>query len=148
MIDKDPQRGAAVISTLFAGLFLCMLAAFVRSKLPIWDKLASGEKFWTLFALVFAITLTLSGVIYAIFSWRLVGLFHGTLMLCLAGLMLYGVVFALRGPQADDPAAGIVAGANFIFMVVFIAVGTIAALCGTGVLYSTLPQEQKDSKSG
>jgi hypothetical protein len=143
-VDKDFQRSAGVISTIFAVLFLCMLAAFVQPKLPIWHKLPAAEKFWTIFASAYAGTLALSGLMYAICTWRVVGLFHGALMLCLAGLALYGIVFTRAAPQVGDPAAGVAASANIVLTVVCSVVGAVAGLCGIGVLYSIFPQARKE----
>ena len=148
MVDKHLQRSAGVLSTLFAILFLGLLSGLAQYKLRFWHTLPAGEKFWAVIASAYAMSLVLSGVIYAIFRWRIVGLLHGMLMLSVAGLMLYAVLFSYSRPQAGDPAAGIVAGANVVLIAVCLVVGVVAALCGVGVLYSALPQAHKGGAGG
>lgn len=109
------------------------------NKFSIWGQLGAGEKFWTIFALIYAIVLTLSGWLYGALKIRAVGLLHAMLMLGIAGLVLYEIAHgAVTNPGVDNAAAGIVAGAN----VVFIIIGVLAASCGVALVCCLFPAKK------
>ena len=132
---KEQSSISVILSALYATLLLCGLSLLVMNKFSIWGQLGAGEKFWTFFALAYAILLTLSGWLYGALKIRAVGLLHATLMLGIAGLVLYEIAHgAVTNPGADNAAGGIVAGANVIFVII----GLLAASCGVAVSVAPL----------
>lgn len=109
------------------------------NKFSIWGQLGAGERFWTIFALVYALVLTLSGWLYGALKMRAVGFLHAALMLVIAGLVFYEIARgAVTNPGADNAAAGIVAGAN----VVFVIIGALAASCGVALMCRLFPAKE------
>jgi hypothetical protein len=136
---KDQPSFSTVLSALFATVLLCGLSLLAMNKFSIWGQLGAGEKFWTIFALIYAIVLTLSGWLYGALKIRAVGLLHAMLMLGIAGLVLYEIAHgAVTNPGVDNAAAGIVAGAN----VVFIIIGVLAASCGVALVCCLFPAKK------
>ena len=138
-MEKEKSPLSVPLSALFASLLLCGLSLLVNNKFSIWDKLGGGEKFWTIFALVYAIILAVSGWLYGALKKRAVGFVHATLMLGIAGLVFYGILNGMvTNPGADNAAAGIIAAANLIFIVI----GALAAGCGIAVMYRLFPTKE------
>jgi hypothetical protein len=136
---KDQPLFSFILSALFATFLLCGLSLLAMNKFSIWGQLGAGEKFWTIFALVYAIVLTLSGWLYGALKIRAIGLLHATLMLSLAGLALYEIARgAVTNPGADNAAAGIIAAANLIFIVI----GVLAASCGVALMCRLFPAKE------
>jgi hypothetical protein len=132
MNNKNLQICVRLASALFATFMMFALALLVQNKFSIWDKLGAREKFWTILASAYAVFLTISGWLYGLLKWRIVGFVHALLMLGIAGLVLYGILGAqVTNPSADDPAAGIIATAN----VAFVAIGAFSAVCGFGIIF-------------
>ena len=92
---KEQSSFSIVLSALFATVLLCGLSLLAMNKFSIWRQLGAGEKFWTIFALVYSIVLTLSGWLYGALKIRAVGLIHATLMLAIAGMVLYEIAHGL-----------------------------------------------------
>lgn len=143
---KAQSSLSIILSASFATLLLFGQSSLTTNKFTIWNKLGTGEKFWTIFALVYAIVLALSGWLYGALKMRAVGLIHATLMLAIAGLVFYGILNGMvTNPGADNAAAGIIAAANLVFVVI----GFLAASCGVAVMChlfppkETLPPENK-----
>jgi hypothetical protein len=115
------------------------MVLLLSNKLTIWSKLGSSERFWTVFASVYASFLVLSGIFYFSTLRRVVGLTHAAFMLGVAGMVGFEII---RGQwtrvSADDAAAGIVATAN----VVFVVGGGLAAIFGIGVLVSSFSKPE------
>jgi hypothetical protein len=136
---KKGSSLSIVLSALFSTLLLCVLSLLASNKFTIWDKIGTGEKFWTIFALVYAIVLTLSGWLYAVSKLRVVGLIHATLMLAIAGLVIYGIFRGMvTNPGVDNAAAGILAAANFVF----VAIGILSASCGLAIFFRLFPAKE------
>jgi len=124
------------LSVLYATLLLCVLAVAEISGLSNWNHLAASEKRWIIFTSTYAIVLTVSGFLYAATEWRAAGITHAGLMLGIAGLVLYEVASGLvASPGPDNAAAGILAAANLVFLVV----GALAAVCGVVVIRRIFP---------
>jgi hypothetical protein len=136
---KPEPSVSTILSALFATLLLCGLSLLAMNKFSIWGQLGAGERFWTIFALVYALVLTLSGWLYGALKMRAVGFLHAALMLVIAGLVFYEIARgAVTNPGADNAAAGIVAGAN----VVFVIIGALAASCGVALMCRLFPAKE------
>src|ERR1035441_8383842 len=117
-MSKSLQRVCAGFSTAYATLLWLGWALLVSNKLTIWSQLGSSERFWTIFASAFASILVLSGIFYFTTLHRVVGFTHAALMLGIAGMVGFEIVRGqVSRPGSDDAAAGIVAAANFVFVV-------------------------------
>jgi len=82
-------------------------------------------------ALIYVIILTVSGWFFAAFKWRLAGFIHAGLMLGIAGIVFYEIMNGIvTSPGSDNAAAGIVAGADLVF----ILLGLFTAICGIAVM--------------
>ena len=136
---QEQSSFSIVLSALFATALLCGLSLLAMNKFSIWGQLGATEKFWTIFAFIYALVLTLSGWLYGALKIRAVGLLHAMLMLGIAGLVLYEIAHgAVTNPGVDNAAAGIVAGAN----VVFIIIGVLAASCGVALVCCLFPAKK------
>jgi hypothetical protein len=136
---KKQSSFSVILSALYATLLLGGLALLAMNKLSIWGQLGAAEKFWTIFALGYALVLTMSGWLYGALKLRAVGILHAALMLAVAGLVLYEAAHGtIANPGKDNAAAGIIAGAN----VVFVIVGLLAAGCGVAVLCRLFPAKE------
>ena len=135
------KKACTLISTLYAAVLFAGLMLIAMNKFTIWDQLGAKEKFWTDFAIVYFFTLVASGYIYFANNSRVSGIIHVALMFGIAGFVLVGLMRGwVSSPGSDNAAAGIVAAANFVFVVA----GGLAALCGIGVSCYALPRNQKD----
>jgi hypothetical protein len=116
---------------LFATLLSGVLALLVINKISIWNHLGTGEKSWVIFASAYAVVLTVSGWLYGALESRVAGTTHAVLMLGIAGMVLYGVLSGfVSSPGSDAAAAGIVAAANLVFVII----GALGAICGIAVM--------------
>jgi hypothetical protein len=124
------------MSALFATLLLCVASLLAINKFSVWGRLGAGEMFWTIFALLYAIVLTLSGWLYGGVKKRAIGLMHATLMIGVAGLFLYeGIAAVADRPKAGNPVAGFVAAVDLACIVI----GLLAAICGIAVMVHLYP---------
>ena len=129
-------------SAMFATLLLFAITLLFLNKLSIWAKIGSVEHFWTLFAVIYIAVLTTSGWLFVLFKGRVTGFIHAGLMLGIAGMVFYGIMRGMvTSPGSDNAAAGIVAGANFLF----ILLGLFTTICGVTVMMY-LFSEKEDSK--
>jgi hypothetical protein len=136
-MSKTHHNLCVSLSALYAVLLWLGLAELVSNKLTIWSHLGASEKFWTIFASAYACALAGSGVLYWMTTRRVVGFIHGALMLGIACLVIFGLMRdGLSSPGSDNAAAGILAAANFAFVVG----GAMAAICGIGVLASVFSE--------
>jgi hypothetical protein len=133
---KEKSLVPVTLSALFATLLSCVLALLVMNKFSIWYHLGTGEKFWTVFASVYAVVLTASGWLYGALESRVAGITHALLMLGIAAMALYGALSGLAAsPGSDNAAAGIIAAANLAL----ILTGVIASACGAAVIRHVFP---------
>jgi hypothetical protein len=138
-MSRSLQRVCTAFSTAYATLLWLGMALLLSNKLTIWSQLGSSERFWTVFASVYASILVLSGILYFTTLRRVAGFTHAALMLGAAGLVGFEIVRGqITRPGNDDAAAGIVAAANLVFVVG----GGLAAIFGIGVLYSSLSKPE------
>jgi len=136
---QEQSSFSIVLSALFATALLCGLSLLAMNKFSIWGQLGATEKFWTIFAFIYALVLTLSGWLYGALKIRAVGILHAVLMLAVAGLVFYEMARgAVTNPGADNAAAGIVAGANAIFVII----GLLAASCGVAIMCRLFPANE------
>ena len=133
-----PPRAMPYFSSLVATFLGWYLSLLVSNKLSIWDKLPANDKFWCVFASIYAAVAVIAGWWYAASRFRLVGWIHALLMLGVAGLCAdYG--FSTlghrggRGPDAN-PAAGIIYGIALLGVIVAV----VTAVCGIGVIRHVL----------
>jgi hypothetical protein len=128
---------SSIVAT-FLGLALSLL---VNNELSIWDKLPANDKFWTVFASIYAAVAVIAGWGYAVSRVRVFGWIHALLMLGVAGLCaVYGFstlgdrsITGGRGPDAN-PVAGIIYG----FALLGVIVAVVTAVCGIGVVRHVL----------
>lgn len=136
---KEKPLLPVTLSALFATLLSCALALIVINKFSIWNQLGTGEKFWTILALAYAVALTVSGWLYGALESRVAGITHAVLMLGIAVLVLYEVASGLvASPGQDNAAAGILAAANLAFVII----GALAAICGLAVMRCLFPGKE------
>jgi hypothetical protein len=140
---KEKSLLPVTLSALFATLLSCVLALLVINKFSIWNHLGTGEKIWAVFASAYAVVLTVSGWLYGALESRVAGITHAVLMLGVAGIVLYGVLSGfVSNPGSDNAAAGIVAAANLVFVII----GALAAICGVAVLRRIFPGKEPPEK--
>jgi hypothetical protein len=140
---KEKSLLPVMLSALFATLLSCGMALLAINKFSIWNHLGMGEKLWTIFASVYAAVLTISGWLYGTLKSRVAGITHAVLMLGIVAMVLYCI---LRGfvssPGSDNAAAGIVAAANLVFVVI----GVLAAACGVALIRRVFPGNEDPVK--
>jgi hypothetical protein len=138
-MSKEKSLLPVTLSALFSTLLSCVLGLLVTSKFSIWNHLGTGERFWVIFAAVYAVVLTVSCWIYGAWESRVAGITHAVLMLGVAGLALYGVLSGLRAsPGRDDAAVGVVAAANLVFVII----GALAAICFVAIIHRIFSRKE------
>jgi hypothetical protein len=141
MFRKNLQAFILMVSALFSTLLFGLQFVLVLNQFHIWGQLGTSDKVQIIFHSAYVIILAASGWFYTAFKWRVTGFIHAALMLGIAGLVLYGVLSGwVTSPGKDNAAAGILAAANLIFIVV----GAFATVCGIGVAWelSTAKKER------
>ncbi|HUE37309.1 MAG TPA: hypothetical protein VMO20_07955 [Candidatus Acidoferrum sp.] len=120
----DPGLIIKMPSALFATLMLSLAAAFSLNNWNVRNACI----------LSYILMLAVSGWSFALGKWRIAGFIHSALMLGIAGFCLYYWLGFLEVPLADNPAAGVIATASLVYLVV----GIVAAIFGIGNGYFLL----------
>jgi len=125
---KNFQTFISIVSALFATLLFSISALWILKQ---FGYQGTSGKLRMIVALIYVIILTVSGWFFAAFKWRLAGFIHAGLMLGIAGIVFYEIMNGIvTSPGSDNAAAGIVAGADLVF----ILLGLFTAICGIAVM--------------
>ena len=128
---------------MFATLLLLAVTLLFLNKISIWEKIGTVERFWTLFSVIYITVLTASGWFFVLFKWRATGFIHAVLMLGITGIVFYKIMGGiLTSPGSDNAAAGIVAGADLVF----ILLGVFTAICGVAVMMYLFSEKEISDK--
>ena len=134
-------------SSIIATVFGLALGFSSNDKFLIWGQLPARERFWTVFATIYAAVAVIAGWGYILSRFRFLGWIHALLMLGVAGLCgFYGLsvlgnrsILGGSGPDAN-PVAGIIYG----IALVAVAIAAIIAVCGIGVIRHVLRRRTDD----
>ena len=130
-----------LFSALFATLLALYIGDHVANQREIWDQLSRVDRFWAIFACVYAVTGATAGWAYVRTNHRIAGWTHSSLMLGAAGILgFYGLSVLLDWgfvrKRDIPPSSGV--GMVDLMAFVCIVVGLIACTFGVGVITHVL----------